>query len=99
MCRPLGPVGVGKVHNCSAIFGASRLATAQAEGALKIKALWPEISALLFEESSQAKTLGGKNGTVRLNHSRTVRIASLLTVISRSASTDCAPWLLYGEPP
>src|SRR5205814_9344811 len=81
MCRPFGPVGVGKVHSCSAIFGASRLATAQAEGALKIKALCPEISALLFEASSQAKTLGGKNGAVFLNHSSTVLVASLLTVM------------------
>src|SRR4029077_9480284 len=63
MCRPFGPFGAGNVHNCSATFGASRLATAQAEGALKIRALCPEISALLFEASSQAKTLGGKNGT------------------------------------
>src|SRR6266571_5039636 len=98
MCRPFGPFGVGKVHSCSATFGASRLATAQADGALKIKALCPEISALLFEASSQAKALSGKNGTVRLNHSRTVRIASLLTVISPLASTSCAPWLLNIEP-
>src|SRR6266446_10581654 len=98
MCRPFGPFGVGKVHNCSATFGASRFATAQAEGALKIKALCPEIRALLFEASSQAKTLGGKNGTAFLNHSSTVRIASLLIVISPLASTSCAPWLLNIEP-
>src|SRR5438874_1305063 len=98
MCRPFGPFGVGKVHSCSATFGASRLATAQADGALKIKALCPEISDLLFEASSQAKALSGKNGTVRLNHSSTVRIASLLTVISPLASTSCAPWLLNIEP-
>src|SRR5258708_24004823 len=98
MCRPLGPLGAGKVHSCSAILGASRLATAQAEGALKMSALCPEISALLFDESSHAKTLGGKNGTVRLNHSSTVRTASLLTVISPFASTSCAPWLLNTAP-
>ena len=62
------------------------MATAQAEGALKISALCPEMSALLFDESSQAKTLDGKNGTVFLNHSSTVRVASLLTVISPLAS-------------
>src|SRR5215813_1662679 len=98
MCRPVGPVGAGKVQSCSATFGASRLATAQAEGALKINALWPEISALLFEASSQAKTLGGKNGTVRLNHSSTVRVVSLLTVMSPLAFTSCSPWALNMAP-
>src|SRR5437764_12244617 len=98
MCPPFGPTGVGKVHNCSATFGASRLATAQAEGALKIRALWPEISALLLDASSQAKTLGGKDGTVFLNHSSTIRIASLRTVMLPLASTSCAPWLLNIEP-
>ena len=53
-----------------------------------MSALWPEISALLFDASSQAKTLGGKNGTVFLNHSSTVRVASLLAVISPLASTS-----------
>src|SRR6185369_2382380 len=98
MCRPLGPFGAGKVQSRSATFGASRFATAQAEGALKMNALWPEISALLFEASSQAKTLGGKNGTVFLHHSSTVRVASLLTVISPLASTSCAPWALNNAP-
>src|SRR5438067_13323499 len=98
MCRPFGPFGAGKVHSCSATFAASRLATAQAEGALKMSALCPEISALLFEASSQAKTLGGKNGTVFLNHSSTVRIASVLTVISPFSSTRCAPQLLNIAP-
>src|SRR5580704_7118738 len=98
MCRPLGPLGAGNVQSCSAIFGASRLATAQAEGALKINALCPEISALLFDASSQEKTLSGKNGTVFLNHSSTVLTVSLLTVISPFASTSCAPWLLNTAP-
>src|ERR671936_281385 len=98
MCRPCGPFGAGKVHSCSAIFGASRLATAQAEGALKIRALCPEISALLFEASSQAKTLGGKNGTVFLNHSSTVRVALLLTVISPFASTNWTQYALNMAP-
>src|SRR5437764_4880567 len=98
MCRPLGPFGAGKVHCCSATFGASRFATAQADGALKIRALCPEISALLFDASSQAKTLGGKNGTIRLNHSSTVRTASVLTVMLPLSSTSCAPWLLNTAP-
>src|SRR5436190_23756055 len=98
MCLPFGPTGVGKVQSCSATFGASRLATAQAEGALKIRALWPEISALLFDASSQAKTLGGKNGTVFLNHSSTARVASLLTVMSPFSLTSTAPWLLNTAP-
>src|SRR5215212_1397163 len=98
MCLPFGPFGVGKVQSCSATLVASRFATAQAEGALKMRALCPEISALLLEASSQAKTLSGKNGTVFLNHSSTVRIASLLTVTSPFASTSCAPWLLNTAP-
>src|SRR3954471_19133175 len=98
MCRPFGPLGAGKVHSCSATFVASRFATAQAEGALKMRALCPEISALLLEASSQAKTLGGKNGAVFLNHSSTVRVASLLTVMLPLASTISAPWLLNIEP-
>ena len=65
---------------------------------MKIRALWPEISALLLDASSQAKTLGGKDGTVFLNHSSTIRIASLRTVMLPLASTSCAPWLLNIEP-
>src|SRR3954469_17261412 len=98
MCRPFGPFGAGNVHNCSATFVASRFATAQDDGALNMRALCPEISALLLEASSQAKALSGKNGTVFLNHSSTVRIASVLTVISPLASTSCAPWLLNTAP-
>src|ERR1700741_4998319 len=52
--RPLGPLGDGKCQHCSATFGASRTATAQAEGGLKISAAWPEISALLLPASSHA---------------------------------------------
>src|SRR6478672_8169273 len=36
--RPLGPFGDGKCQHCSATFGASRTATAHAEGGLKISA-------------------------------------------------------------
>ena len=45
--RPFGPFGDGKVQHCSATFGASRTATAQAEGGLKISAPSPEISAFV----------------------------------------------------
>ena len=52
MKRPFGPAGAGKVQQSAATDGSSRLATAQAEGGLKISALLPEISARLFEASS-----------------------------------------------
>ena len=35
-----------------------------------IKAPLPEISHLLFAALSQAKTLGGRNGTIFWNHSK-----------------------------
>src|SRR6267142_5326547 len=89
--RPLGPFGEGNVHSCSATFGASRTATAQAEGGLKISAAWPEISALLLLESSQAKTSGGRTGTSFLNHSSTCFTDSDLTVMLPSLSTSSAP--------
>src|SRR5213595_2710900 len=90
--RPFGPLGAEKCQHCSATFGASRTATAQAEGGLKISELWPEINALLFDESSQANTSGGRNGTSFLNHSSTCLVASDLTVMLPSLSTICAPW-------
>src|SRR6185369_15539272 len=89
---PFGPLGVGKVQSCSATFGASRTATAQAEGGLKISDDWPEISALLFEASSHAKTSGGRTGTSFLNHSSTCFVASDLTVMLPSLSVIWAPW-------
>src|SRR3981081_1121097 len=90
--RPFGPFGDGKCQHCSATFGLSRTATAQAEGGLKISAAWPEINALLFDESSQAKTPLGRNGTSFLYHSSTCFIASDLTVMLPSLSVICAPW-------
>src|SRR6202162_2588509 len=89
--RPFGPFGDGKCQHCSATFGLSRTATAQAEGGLKISAAWPEINALLFEESSQANTSGGRNGTSFLNHPSTCFTGSDLTVILPSLSTSSAP--------
>ena len=59
--RPFGPDGMPWVHSCSATFGASRLATAQALGGFMISAPLPETSYLLFEASSQAGASGGRN--------------------------------------
>src|SRR5690349_21642607 len=89
--RPFGPFGVGKVQSCSATCGASRTATAQAEGGFMISAAWPEISALLFEASSQAKTCDGSTGTSFWNHSNACLVASDLRVTLPSLSTSCAP--------
>ena len=50
--RPFGPRGAEIVQQSCATCGWSRLATAQAEGGLKIRALWPEISARLFDALS-----------------------------------------------
>src|SRR5271157_5812070 len=61
--RPFGPRGFEKVQQSSATCGASRLATAQAEGGFQIKALLPEMSARLFEASSQLTASGGMNFT------------------------------------
>ena len=49
------------VQHFSATAMLSRLATAQAEGGLKTSADLPEISARLFEASSQAQTSFGRN--------------------------------------
>src|SRR5215212_4720514 len=89
--RPFGPFGEGNVHSCSATGGASRTATAHAEGGLNISAACPEISALLFDESSQAKTPDGRTDTSFFHHSSTCFIASDLTVMLPSLSVICAP--------
>src|SRR5207248_10760544 len=57
-----------------------------------ISAPLPEISHLLLLASSQAKTSGGRNGTIFLNHSRTCFVASDLTVTLPSWSTSTDPW-------
>src|SRR3984885_2046735 len=49
--RPFEPLGAANVQQSAATFGASRRATAQAEGGFQISALWPEISARLLEAS------------------------------------------------
>src|SRR5580693_10343043 len=56
-----------------------------------ISAPWPEISHLLFAALSQANTLGGRNGTIFLNHAKTSLTSSDLTVMFPSPSTSCAP--------
>src|SRR3954451_12664895 len=89
--RPFGPFGDEKCQHCSATLGASRTATAHAEGGFMISAACPEISALLLLESSQAKTSGGRNGTSFLNHSSTCLVASDFTVVLPSLSTSWAP--------
>ena len=62
--RPFGPRGLGKVQQSAATCGASRLATAQAEGGFQISAALPEISARLFEASSHCTASGGMNFTI-----------------------------------
>src|ERR1044071_242264 len=89
--RPFGPFGDEKCQHCSATLGASRTATAQADGGFMISAAWPEISALLFEESSQAKTSGGRTFTSFWNHSRTCLTWSDFTVVLPFLSTSSAP--------
>ena len=59
--RPFGPAAKPCVQSCSATLGASRLATAQADGGFMIIAAWPETRNLLFEASSHAATSGGRN--------------------------------------
>src|SRR5437764_219533 len=89
--RPFGPFGGGNVHNCLAISGASRTATAQAEGGLRISEPLPEIRYLLLLALSQAYTSGGRNGASRLNQSSTIFTGSELTVMLPSRSTSSAP--------
>ena len=50
--RPFGPFGPGNAQQSAAICGASRFATAHADGGFQISALLPEINARLFDASS-----------------------------------------------
>src|SRR5262249_15801596 len=68
-----------------------RLATAHAEGGLKMSEPLPDISHLLLDASSQAGTSGGKYSISFLPKSRTLRTVSVLTVILPLASTRSAP--------
>src|SRR5262249_42971277 len=89
--RPLAPFGMACVHSFSATCGASRLATAQALGGLKIKAPLPATSHLLLEALSQALTSGGRNAESRCKYSSAWRVASDLMVISPFSLTSSAP--------
>src|SRR5262249_28548895 len=89
--RPLAPLGMACVHSFSATCGASRLATAQALGGLKISAPLPDTSHLLLEALSQARRPGGRNCDRRWRESSASRMASDSTVISPLASTSSAP--------
>src|ERR1700745_1007594 len=86
-------MGELKVHKCSATLGASRTATAQAEGGVMIKDPWPEIRNLLFEALSQAKTLSGRNCVSLLKYSSICRVPSDLTDLLPSTSTRRTPSL------
>ena len=52
--RPLGPAGKPCVQHCSATWGASRLATAQALGGFMMSEALPWISILLLSKLFQA---------------------------------------------
>src|SRR5579872_5861388 len=67
--RPFGPSGLGNVQQSSATCGASRLATAQADGGFQISAALPEIKARLFDASSQLTASGGMNSTIFAQYS------------------------------
>src|SRR5262247_390622 len=89
--RPAGPFGKPCVQHFSATCGASRLATAQALGGLKISDPLPEISHLLFDASSQDGASGGTTAAIFLPYSSTWRTASDLTVTLPLASMSSAP--------
>src|SRR5476651_2526262 len=67
--RPFGPRGLENVQQSAATCGASRFATAQAEGGFQINALLPEIRARLFEASSYWTVSAGMNWIRRLQYS------------------------------
>ena len=91
MKRPVGPFGKPCVQHFSATWGASRLATAQALGGLKISAPLPEISHLLFDASSHDGASGGQKAASFLPYSSTWRTASDFTVTLPLASMSSAP--------
>src|SRR3546814_17268204 len=80
--RPPGPFGMLCVQHCSAICGASRLATAQALGGLMIIEALPETRNLLFDASSQAATSFGSTLPRRFLYSRTWRTWTVSAVTS-----------------
>src|ERR1700761_5483923 len=89
--RPFGPRGFGKVHRSSAICGASRLATAHADGGFQISADLPEINARLLDASSKLTVSAGRKGISRLAYSITAFTLSESAVMLPLASTRSAP--------
>src|SRR5215475_15469650 len=89
--RPLAPLGMACVQHFSATCGASRLATAQALGGLKISAPLPEISHLLLEASSHAVASLGQKAKSFLPYSSTCLTLSDFTVTLPLASISSAP--------
>src|SRR5690242_17033635 len=91
--RPFGPFGIEKVQHCSATLGLSRFATDQAEGGFMIIEPWPEMSHLLLDASSHAKTSFGMYLTSCCMYSSTCFTASFfLTMMLPLASTRSAPY-------
>src|SRR5277367_1227431 len=89
--RPFGPRGFGKVQQSAATSGASRLATAQAEGGFQIMAALPEMRARLFDASSQLTASRGMNWIIFLQYSMTAITLSDSIVMLPLASTRSAP--------
>ena len=89
--RPLIPLGLGNVQQSAATWGASRFATAQAEGGFQTIAARPEISARLFDASSQLTVSAGMNCAIFLQYSMHAMTASVSVVIFPLASTKSAP--------
>src|SRR3546814_36123 len=89
--RPPGPFGMLCVQHCSAICGASRLATAQALGGFMIIEALPETRNLLFDASSQAATSFGSTLPRRFLHSRTWRPWTVTAEISPALFPSDAP--------
>src|ERR1700722_15128098 len=89
--RPFTPSGLGNVQQSAATSGASRLATAQADGGFQMYAALPEISARLFEASSQLTASDGMNFTIFAMYSMTCITLSDSTVMFLLPSTRSAP--------
>src|SRR5271166_637464 len=89
--RPTGPRGLGKVQQSWATCGASRLATAQADGGFQINAALPEIKARLLEASSHWTASDGMNFTIFWQYSIAAITLSDPIVMSPLAFTRSAP--------
>src|SRR3954462_15946498 len=97
--RPSAPAGKGAYQHFSATCGASRFATAQAEGGLNTSADLPEMSARLLEASSQAQISAGMCGDSRMTYSAACFSLSLPRMVTcPSASIMLAPKLRNSAP-